>query len=186
MFAAKELQRRVGRVAKIELINEVNYFTFQPLLPEVAAAGISVRDAVAPAAALLPRVRVRQAQIYDVDLERRTVVIFQGVQQRYTEVGYDHLVLALGQNVDLSRIPGLAAHALTMKTLSDALTLRNHVIDKLEHADITSLPDVKRELLTFTVIGGGFSGVETAGEMMELIDRSLVFYPSIARSEVRS
>ena len=72
-----------------------------------------------------------------------------------------------------------------MKTLSDALTLRNAVIDKLEHADITALPEVKKELLTFTVIGGGFSGVETAGEMMELIERSLVFYPNISRSEVR-
>ena len=185
MFAAKELQRRVGRVADIELINEVNYFTFQPLLPEVAAGGISVRDAVAPLRRLLPGVRVRQAQIYAVDLERKIVTIFQGLQRRYTEVGYDHLVLALGQTVDLSRIPGLAAHALTMKTLSDALTLRNAVIDKLEHADITALPEVKKELLTFTVIGGGFSGVETAGEMMELIERSLVFYPNIDRREVR-
>ena len=185
MFAAQELQRHVGRVADIELINEVNYFTFQPLLPEVAAGGISVRDAVAPLRRLLPGVRVRQAQIYAIDLERKIVTIFQGLQRRYTEVGYDHLVLALGQTVDLSRIPGLAAHALTMKTLSDALTLRNAVIDKLEHADITALPEVKKELLTFTVIGGGFSGVETAGEMMELIERSLVFYPNISRSEVR-
>ena len=185
MFAARELRRHVGRVADIELINEVNYFTFQPLLPEVAAGGISVRDAVAPLRRLLPGVRVRQAQIYAIDLERKIVTIFQGLQRRYTEVGYDHLVLALGQTVDLSRIPGLAAHALTMKTLSDALTLRNAVIDKLEHADITALPEVKKELLTFTVIGGGFSGVETAGEMMELIERSLVFYPNISRSEVR-
>jgi NADH dehydrogenase len=185
MFAAKELRRRVGRVAGIELINEVNYFTFQPLLPEMAAGGISVRDAVAPLRRLLPGVRVRQAQIYAIDLERKIVTIFQGLQRRYTEVGYDHLVLALGQTVDLSRIPSLAAHALTMKTLSDALTLRNAVIDKLEHADITALPEVKKELLTFKVIGGGFSGVETAGEMMELIERSLAFYPNINRSEVR-
>jgi NADH dehydrogenase len=185
MFAAKELQRRVSRLADVELINEVNYFTFQPLLPEVAAGGISVRDAVAPLRRLLPGVRVRQAQIYAIDLERKIVTIFQGLQRRYTEVPYDHLVLALGQTVDLSRIPGLAAHALRMKTLSDALTLRNAVIDKLEHADITALPEVKKELLTFTVIGGGFSGVETAGEMTELIERSLVFYPNIDRSEVR-
>ena len=121
MFAAKELQRRV---ADVELINEVNYFTFQPLLPEVAAGGISVRDAVAPLRRLLPGVRVRQAQIYDIDLGRRIVTIFQGLQRRYTEVGYDQLVIALGQTVDLSRIPGLAAHAHTMKTLCDALTLR--------------------------------------------------------------
>jgi NADH dehydrogenase len=185
VFAAKELQRRLAGIADIELINELNYFTFQPLLPEVAAGSISVRDAVAPLRRLLPGVRVRQAQIYDIDLERKVVVIFQGLQRRYTEVGYDQLVLALGQSVDLSRIPGLAAHALSMKTLSDALTLRNSVIDKLEHADITALPEVKKELLTFTVIGGGFSGVETAGEMMELIERSLTFYPNIERREVR-
>jgi NADH:ubiquinone reductase (H+-translocating) len=185
MFAARELQRLVAGAVEVELINDVNYFTFQPLLPEVAAGSISVRDAVAPLRRLLPRVRVRQARIYDIDLARRTVVVFQGLQRRYTEIGYDHLVLALGQVVDLSRIPGLAAHALTMKTLSDALTLRNHVIDKLEHADITAMPDVKKELLTFTVVGGGFSGIETAGEMMELIQRSLVFYPNIDPGEIR-
>jgi NADPH-dependent 2,4-dienoyl-CoA reductase/sulfur reductase-like enzyme len=72
MFAARELRRRVVRVADIELINEVNYFTFQPLLPEVAAGGISVRDAVAPLRRLLPGVRVRQAQIYAIDLSGRS------------------------------------------------------------------------------------------------------------------
>ncbi len=185
MFAAKELRRHAGSLAEIELINDVNYFVFQPLLPEVAAGGISIRDAVSPLRRLLPGVRVRQAQIYSVDLERKVVVIFQGLQRRYTEVPYDHLVLALGQVIDLGRFPGLADHALAMKTLSDALALRNHVIDKLEHADITSLPEVKKELLTFTVIGGGFSGVETLGEMKELIDRSLSFYPNIDPSEVR-
>jgi NADH:ubiquinone reductase (H+-translocating) len=185
MFAAREIRRRTGRTADVELINEVNYFVFQPLLPEVAAGGVSSRDAVAPLRRLLPGVRVRQAQIFDIDLARQVVIIFQGLQRRYTEVPYDHLVIALGQVVDLSKFPGLAEHALAMKSLGDALTLRNHVIDKLEHADITSIPEVKSELLTFTVIGGGFSGVETVGEMKELIDRSLVFYPNIAPKEVR-
>jgi len=185
MFAAKELHRRLRGRAVIELINEVNYFVFQPLLPEVAAGAISIRDAVSPLRRLLPGVRMRQAQIYDIDLARKVVVIFQGLQRRYTEVPYDHLVIALGQGVDLSRFPGLADHALPMKTLSDAMALRNHVIDKLEHADITSMAEVKRELLTFTVIGGGFSGVETAGEMKDMIDRALEFYPNIAPAEVR-
>jgi NADH dehydrogenase len=185
MFAAKELQRRAGALAEIELINAVNYFVFQPLLPEVAAGAVSIRDAVSPLRRLLPGVRVRQAQIYDIDLARQVAVIFQGLQRRYTEVPFDHLVIALGQGVDLSRFPGLADHALPMKTLPDAMALRNHIIDKLEHADITSMPEVKRELLTFTVIGGGFSGVETAGEMKEMIERALAFYPNIAPSEVR-
>ncbi|MFT3974321.1 MAG: FAD-dependent oxidoreductase [Amaricoccus sp.] len=185
MFAARELRRQLGAHAEIELINDVNYFVFQPLLPEVAAGSISIRDAVSPLRRLLPGVRVRQAQIYDIDLARKVVVIFQGVQRRYVEVGYDHLVLALGQEIDLSRIPGLAAHALTMKALGDAMALRNHVIDKLEHADITTLPEVKRECLTFTVIGGGFSGVETVGEMRDLIFGSLHFYPNIRKDEIR-
>lgn len=185
MFSAKELERRLGWKAEVELINQVNYFVFHPLLPEIAAGSISIRDAVSPLRQLLPGVRVRQGLIWDVDFERRIVTVFQGTQRRYTEVSYDQLVIALGQTVDLSRFPGLSDHALTMKSLSDAMRLRNHVIDKLEHADITGIPEIKRELLTFTVIGGGFSGVETVGEMQELIIRSLSFYPNIDPSEIR-
>lgn len=185
MFAARELQRCVGNRADVELINDVNYFVFQPLLPEVAAGAISTRDAVSPLRQLLPGVRVRQAVIFDVDFERRIATIFQGQQRRYTEVTYDHLVVALGQGIDLSRFPGLSEHAMTMKTLGDALKLRNHVIDRLEHAEVTNMPEVKRELLTFSVIGGGFSGAETIGEMKDLVDRSLRFYPHIDPSEIR-
>ncbi len=185
MFAAKELARRVKGLAEIELINEVNYFVFQPLLPEVAAGSISTRDAVSPLRQLLRGARVRQAHVHDVDLERRVVTLFQGQQRRFTEVSYDHLVLALGQSSDLSRVPGLAEHALPMKTLADAHRLRNHVIDKLEHADITLLPEVKGQLLTFAVIGAGFSGVEVVGEMRDLIHRSLSFYPNIDPKQIR-
>lgn len=185
MFAAKALQRRIGGRATVELVNSVNYFVFQPLLPEVAAGGVTTRDAVAPLRQLLPKVRLRQAEIHHVDADAKIVTVFQGVQRRPTRLSYDHLVVALGLETDLSRVPGLDAHALRMKTLSDAHRLRNHVIEKLEHADVTALPDVKRELLTFIVIGGGFSGVEAIGEMRELIDRSLVYYPNIDRSEIR-
>ena len=72
-----------------------------------------------------------------------------------------------------------------MKSLSDARRLRAHVIERLEHADITRLPEVKKGALTFTVIGGGFSGIETVGEIKELIDRSLCYYPNIESSEIR-
>ena len=185
MFAAKELHRSLAGQVEIELINETNHFVFQPLLPEVAAGSITTRDAIAPLRLLLPGVKVRQASVFDVDTASKTVTIFQGQQRRYTQVSYDHLVLALGQIVDLSRFPGLSDHAFTMKNVSDAFRLRNHVIDKLEHADITQLPEVKKELLTFTVIGAGFSGIETVGEMKELIDRSLKFYPNIDPSEIR-
>lgn len=184
LYAARALRKRLTD-AEIELINAENYFVFQPLLPEVAAGSITPLHAVTPLRFLLAGVRFRKAHVDSVDFDRKTVTVFQGVQRRPTEVDYDHLVVALGQSTDLSRMPGLGDHALTMKTLEDARHLRAHVIERLEHADITRLPEVKRGALTFCVIGGGFSGIETVGEVKELIDRSLRFYPNIDPDEVR-
>lgn len=185
LFSAQEIKKRLGDRAEVEVINDQNFFVFQPLLPEVAAGSIAAPHAVSPLRFLLKDVLVRKARVHRVDFEKKHVVVFQGVQRRPTEISYDHLVIALGQSVDLSRIPGLSDHALTMKTLEDAQRLRAHVIEKLEHADITQLPEVKKEALTFCVIGAGFSGVETVGEMKELIDRSLKYYPNISPDEVR-
>jgi NADH dehydrogenase len=185
MYAARALRKRLGKSVRVELINADNYFVFQPLLPEVGAGSITPGHAVSPLRFLLRGVFVRKAQIDSVDFERRIVTVFQGIQRRPTEVRYDHLVVALGQGVDLSRTPGLEEHALKMKTLEDARRLREHVIEQLEHAQVSQVPATKRGALTFTVIGGGFSGVETVGEMKELIDRSLKFYPRIDPSEVR-
>ncbi|MBK1636359.1 FAD-dependent oxidoreductase [Rhodovulum adriaticum] len=185
MYAARALRRKLGRKAHIELINAENYFVFQPLLPEVGAGSITPAHAVSPLRVLLKGVHVRKAVIDNVDIERRIVTVFQGIQRRPTQVPYDHLVVALGQGVDLSRMPGLDEHALRMKTLEDARRLRGHVIEQLEHAQVSQVPETKRGALTFTVVGGGFSGVETVGELKELIDRSLPYYPNIDPSEVR-
>ncbi len=185
LFAARELRKKLGSKAEVELISEENYFLFQPLLPEVAAGSITAPHAVTSLRSLLKGVFIRKARVESVDFEAKTVTVFQGVQRRPTVVKYDHLVVALGQVVDLSRMPGLEEHALKMKYLEDARRLRNHVIEKLEHAEITGLPEVKEEALTFCVVGAGFSGVETVGEVKELIDRSLKFYPNVKPEEVR-
>lgn len=184
LYAARELRKRLPD-ANIELVNAENYFVFQPLLPEVGAGSVTPLHAVSPLRVLLKGVRVRKAVVDSVDLERKVVTVFQGVQRRPTELAYDQLIVALGQTVDLSRTPGLSDHALTMKTLEDARRLRGHVIERLEHAEITGLPEVKRGALTFCVVGGGFSGIETVGEMKELIDRALTYYPHIDQREVR-
>ncbi|WP_170386240.1 FAD-dependent oxidoreductase [Ruegeria atlantica] len=185
LFAAKSLVKHLGKSAEIELISDQNFFVFQPLLPEVAAGSITAAHAISSLRGLLKHVKTRKARVHSIDFEAKTVTVFQGVQRRPTQVAFDQLVIALGQSTDLSRTPGLSDHALAMKTLADASRLRAHVIEKLEHADITQLPEVKQEALTFCVIGGGFSGVETVGEIKELVDRSLKYYPSIDPSEVR-
>ena len=185
MFAAKHLRRLAPRDVEIELVNEVNYFVFQPLLPEVAAGNISASDAVSPLRLLLPGVKFRLARVRSVHFRRNLVQVTDETNHSLTDIPYDHLVLAPGQIVDLTRFPGLAEHAVTMKTLSDAYRLRNQVINCLEQADVTDDPALKRRLLTFVVVGAGFSGVETIGEMKDLIDGSLRFYPRIERDEIR-
>jgi len=185
MYAARAIKRALGRSAEVELINAENYFVFQPLLPEVAAGSITPVHAVSPLRFLLRGVFVRKAIIDSVDFQRKVVTVFQGIQRRPIEVPYDQLVIALGQGTDFSRMPGLEEHALKMKGLEDARRLRQHVIQQLEHADVTPFADTKQGALTFTVVGGGFSGVETVGEMKELLDRSIPFYRNIEPEEVR-
>lgn len=185
LYAARNLQRLMGKKAAIEVVNRENYFVFQPLLPEVAGGAISAVNAVSPLRFLTREIFIRKAEVDSINPEAQTVTVFQGVQRRPTVLEYDHLIIALGSGSDLTRTPGLSEHAFTMKTLSDARRLRAHVIERLEHADITRLPEVKKGALTFTVIGGGFSGIETVGEIKELIDRSLRYYPNIKASEIR-
>jgi NADH:ubiquinone reductase (H+-translocating) len=185
VFVAKELAKRGRDKVDVELINQNNYFVFQPLLPEVAAASIHSSDAVTPLRLLLRRTRVRQAEVMGIDFAKKTVTVVQGTRRIPIDLAYDELVLALGTGVDLDRFPGLPEHALTMKNLADAHRLRTHVIGCLELADVTTREEVKRQLLTFVVVGAGFSGVETVAEVNELIHRAIKYYPNISKEDIR-
>lgn len=185
IFAAKSLEKLGRGLVDVELINNNNYFVFQPLLPEVASSNLNASDAVVPLRQLLTRVQVRQARVMGIDFERKIVIVIQGARMTPVELPYDELVIALGTGVDLDRIPGMADHALTMKDLTDAHVLRTHAIGCLETADVTTDRVVKDQLLTFVVVGAGFSGVETAAELNELISRALRYYHNIKREDVR-
>ncbi len=185
VFAAKSLEKLGRDKVEVELVNGNNYFVFQPLLPEVAASSIHSADAVVPLRQLLRRIQVRQAEVMGIDFEKKNVIVVQGARRVPIDLPYDELVIALGTGVDLDRFPGLPEHALTMKDLADAHRLRTHVIGCLETADVTEEPDVKRQLLSFVVVGGGFSGVETIAEMRELVTRALRYYPNIEDGDVR-
>ena len=184
VFAAKELARIGRRHFDVELINNNNYFVFQPLLPEVAASTIHSSDAVIPLRQLLRHVQIRQADVMGIDFVKRCVTVVQGYRRIPLDLPYDELVIALGTGVDLKRFPGLGEHALTMKNLSDAHRLRTHVISCLEMADVATDLELKQQLLTFVVVGAGFSGVETVAEVNELIRRALRYYPNIRRDEI--
>ncbi len=185
-FTAKYLRKHVDNDVCIELINDTNYFVFQPLLPEVAAGIISATDAVTPLRVMLRGVRVHMAHAYAVDFDTQQVHVAQGTGRVPIHIPYDHLVLAVGQKTNLGMLPGFAEHSLTMRNVWDAYRLRNHIIQCLEHADVTADAVLKQRLLTFVVAGGGFSGVEASGELTEMVRRMLPFYPNIDAQEIRS
>jgi len=120
-----------------------------------------------------------------IDFAEKTVTVVQGFRRVPVDLPYDELVIALGMSVDLNRFPGLPEHALTMKNLADAHHLRTHVISCLEMADVATEPELKRELLTFVVVGAGFTGVETVAEVNDLIQRALKYYTNIKPEEIR-
>jgi len=185
-FTAKYLNRYAPRDWEIELINSTNYFVFQPLLPEVASGTISAPDAVTPLRLMLPGVKVRMAEVIGVNRAENEVHYLQGSKRIPLSVKYDDLVLAVGQQTNLSHTPGFQEHSLCMRNLADAHQLRNHVIQCLEHADVTEDPELKSRLMTFVVAGGGFSGVETAGELVEMIHRTLKFYPNLQSEDIHT
>ena len=187
VYTAKYLSRLLGRRSDVhvELLSEENYFVFQPLLPEVAAAGINPAHVVNPIRDIVPKVQFRWCKVNGIDIARKVVQVAQGEGRELVEVPYDHLVFGLGKVSDTSSMPGVTEHALAMKDLGDAFRLRNHVFRCLELADIEDDPAEKQALLSFVIAGGGFSGVETTGELSEMLHKTVRKFQNIDMSEVR-
>jgi NADH dehydrogenase len=187
VYTAKHLTRMLGsrRDVHVELLSEENYFVFQPLLPEVAAGSISPTHVVNPIRDIIPKAHFRWCKINRVDMLRKVVLVAQGEARALTEVPYDQLVFGLGKVSDFASMPGVSEHGLPMKDLGDAFRLRNHVFRCLELADIEEDPAEKQALLTFVVAGGGFSGVETTGELSEMMHKCLRSFRRIAMADVR-
>ena len=186
VYTAKYLGQLLKGRADVEvvLVNKENYFVFQPMLAEVVSGNIGIMDTVSPIHRLLPHAKLFIREIEAVDIKAKTVTLAPGFRPRSTVLRYDHLVLALGTVTDFRGIPGLHEHALPFKNLADAVALRNHLIYVIEEASIETDPEVRRQLLTFVVAGGGFSGVEVVAEMNDFL-RSVARQYRIDKSEIR-
>jgi len=173
---AARLEQRLPEDWSIRLLSRDNFITYNPLLPEVVGASLLPGHVVAPLRQLTQRTSVSMVQVTAIDLEARLVhYLGEGSGQ----VPYDHLVLACGQSANLSIIKGMARYALPLKTLGDSLFLRNRAIVRLEQAELQTDPELRRWLTTFAVIGGGFSGVEVAGELADFLRASRRYYRSV-------
>jgi NADH dehydrogenase len=166
----------------VHLVSDENYCVFQPMLPEVVAGGIEPTHIVNPVRQLCAGMIFHCARVEAIDAKAKSVRLIGADGRREFTLPFDHLVLALGQIVDLSRVPGMSQHALPIKTLGDAFHLRNQVLSRLEQAELEPDEARRKHLLTFVTVGGGFSGVETAAEIHDLIRRVLPFYPNAQRT----
>ena len=186
MAVARRLERRLRpSEAEIVLLSQENYTLFTPMLPEVTSGELEVRHVVTPIRAQLQRARFVLAHVEEIDVTKRTVRYRHVLTGSNFEQQYDHIVLALGSSTSDFGLPGVARYTWALKTLADADALRNHLVWLLELAD-TIDDDVRRErLLTVVVVGGGFTGVEAAGEITELFRAVLRFYKRLRARRVK-
>jgi len=165
------------------LLDRHNYHLFQPLLYQVATAGLEPEQIAKPVRAILRRqgnFEFRMLEVTGLDAEARRVLTAQG------PVSYDHLIFAVGGETNYFGLESISRHGFGLKDVPDAIRIRNHVLRQFEHAMLEADPERRRALLTFVVVGGGPTGVEMAGALSELIRLVLVKdYPRLNIKDVR-
>jgi len=174
LTAARKLERAARRrPLRITVIDRRNHHTFQPLLYQVATSGLQPQDVGHPLRATFRRRRwrgqpvdVRLGEVTAVDRDARTVTLADT-----NVVHYDHLVLAAGAVTSEFGLPGVAEHGFGLKSLPEALALRDHLLRQFE--DVHSLGTDADAALTFVIAGGGPTGVELAGAISELVNHVL-------------
>lgn len=170
--------------ADVVLFNRENHMVFHPLLADVAGGSINPDAVGAPLRQMLPGVRCRTEEVERIDLDGRAVE-FEAHDGQPGRMLWDHLVIACGGAVNLGMVPGMADHAFPLKTAGDAMALRAHVMQQLEKAEICENPARRRWYLSFIIVGGGYSGVESAGELHDLAVSSRRFFPNIGADEIQ-
>jgi NADH:ubiquinone reductase (H+-translocating) len=169
----------------VALLADQNVMLFHPMLAEVSGSSISPLHVVNPLRRFCQGSSIFLGTVEEVDLEAQTVRFSPGPFVRSAILKFEHLVLAIGGVVDVSRVPGMPEHGYLMKTVGDAIRLRVDLIRRLEEASLTLDRSVRRRLLTFVVVGGGYSGVETAGQISDLFRDVHRLYPRLDPKEFR-
>jgi len=156
---------------------------FHPLLADVAGASINADAAAAPLRQMLPGIDCRTERVQRIDLASSEIE-FEDGNGAPARMHYDHVVVACGAESNLGIIPGMIEHAFPFKVMRDAIDLRQHIVSQMEQAEASLDPERRRWHLSFIVVGAGFSGVEVAGEINELVRSSTRFYRNFRKHDV--
>ena len=184
---ARQLESEFGDNSEIELvmISEDNFLLFTPMLPQVASGMIETRHIVLPIRTICQKTKFYEGRIKNIDPFGKLVNLWGTGDKRSVSIHYDFLVVALGSETNFFGMADVEKNAYTMKTLNDAVVLRNRIIDMLEQAENETDPILRKSFLNFVVAGGGFAGIETAGELMDLILDARKHYPNIHKDDLK-
>lgn len=184
-YCARRLSYRMRhRPVEITLVDTQNNFTFTPLLVEAATSALEPRHVTVPLRGFLKHCSFVMAQAQSIDLQQQIVIAQPSFGDALT-IKFDHLVLALGSITRMPDIAGLSEHGYGLKSMSDAMALRDRAIQMLEMANLSPSHKQRRSWLTFAIVGAGYTGVEAAGEFNAFLREALREYPHVRPSDVR-
>jgi NADH:quinone reductase (non-electrogenic) len=175
-FAGAYVARELG-ARGATIVSRENFMLYTPLLPEAASGTLEPRHCVVPLRAMCPHSELILGRATAIDVEAQTAAVEtdEGTQT----VAWRELVLALGAVPRTLPIPGLSEHALSFKSLADAINLRNNVLHQLEAADAALDEEERARRLTFVFVGAGYAGVEALAELSDLAEDALRYYPRL-------
>lgn len=185
-YCAQELEKRLRPgEADVVLIDRNNYFIFYPLLVEAGTGSLEPRHAVVSIRAFVDRTEFLMGEVETVDFDRRQIRAVLPDGESTVDLAYDHLVLAPGSVTRLPPVPGLREHGFQIKSLDDAVTLRDRAIRLLEQADCARDDATRRRLLHFVIVGANYTGIEVAGELGIFLHRAAKHYQNVDPDHIR-
>jgi NADH dehydrogenase len=183
-YTARKLERVLPRDVRITLINDVNFMLYSPLLPGAAAGTLDPRHIVIPLRERLRRTEIRLGWVTGGN-PANNALHADLIAGHSVDFHYDQLVIALGSVSRTFPIPGLTEHAIGFKTIAEAIALRNRVVRSLEVAEETDDPELRRQYLTFVVVGAGYAGLEGIAELDDFAADALAYYPRCRETGTR-
>jgi NADH:ubiquinone reductase (H+-translocating) len=175
-FAGAYVARLLGHRGAT-IVSRENFMLYTPMLPEAASGTLEPRHTVVPLRVMCPHAELLLGDVGAVDLDAKTARVQTEAGEQ--TIRWHELVLALGAVPRTVPVPGLADHALSFKSLADAINLRNHVLRELEAADAEQDDARRRAHLAFVFVGAGYAGVEALAELSDLVADAVRFYPRL-------
>ncbi len=170
---------------EITLVSKDNYLVFTSMLAEVVSSSIEAKHVVIPLRECLKKATFKELEVQNIDLKKKVVACYHFHTCETFELEYDYLVLAMGSITGYHNVPGAEQYSFPLKDLANTMVLRSHIIDMFERADLELDPNTRKRLLTFAVVGGGYTGIEVAAELNDFVSFSRRFYKHVKADEVK-